>query len=349
MNPAFEPGLVSVIIPAYNRAALMSETLDSIWAQSYRPIEVLLVDDGSKENIHGTLKTWLSSHPESDDFQVFYHRQQNAGAPTARNCGLRQSRGEFIQFLDNDDLLGENKLRKQIRMLREQDVKVAVYAQSQIFLKHGGQYVLRKTTEQTDEHTLRDWLSRRGVLSHCLLWQRADVRELGPWQEDLTANQDGEYGMRFLLNGGRMLFCPTTKAYYRLKIGHVDSISHARTRAADESRLAVLERIEQGLIENNELVSYRNELARSYLRLAVLVAPNSPDISAICREKCAGLSPGMSLRSQFRLHHWLLYRVFGMKRGVGVLEKLQAWKMEFLVHRLPGNTLARDASELYRE
>lgn len=349
MSPEFETGLVSVIIPAFNRADLMSETLDSVWAQTFRPIEVLVVDDGSKEDVRGVVDSWRSTHPETAEFRVHYFRQQNVGAPVARNHGLRKSRGEYIQFLDNDDLLGETKLEKQVRMLREQAPNVAVYSPAQIFFRNGARYVLRKSTTPTDERTLRGWLSGGAILPHCLLWQRADLCELGPWREDLAANQDGEYAMRFLVRGGRMLHCPATRVFYRHQIGHGDSISHARTHATHQSRLAVLGSIERELIARDAVEAHSDALACAYMRLAVTVAPDSPDILAVCYGRFLQLSAKSSFRDLFPLHHWMLYRLFGLKYGAMLLAKLKSCKMVFLIHRMPGITLADRAVDLYRE
>src|SRR5690606_31994309 len=105
MSASHEPGLVSVIIPTYNRSGLLLEALDSLARQTYRPIEAIVVDDGSSDDTPEAVNRWISGLVSGDGLRVRYHRQSNKGAPSARNRGLIESRGEFIQFLDSDDLL----------------------------------------------------------------------------------------------------------------------------------------------------------------------------------------------------------------------------------------------------
>lgn len=112
--------LASVIIPTYNRAAYLGKALDSVWAQTYRPIEVVIVDDGSTDNTKHVIDEWAKKHI-TKDFRCEYIHQKNSGAPTARNTGMKNATGRFLQFLDSDDYLMPEKLEIQIdKMLIEQ-------------------------------------------------------------------------------------------------------------------------------------------------------------------------------------------------------------------------------------
>src|SRR5215212_5269413 len=104
---------VSVVIPAYNVAPYIPETLNSVFAQTFTEFEVIVVDDGSPdgEELERALKPYLD--------RVRYVRQENRGAGAARNRGVREARGEFIAFLDSDDLWMPEYLEKQVRFLRE--------------------------------------------------------------------------------------------------------------------------------------------------------------------------------------------------------------------------------------
>lgn len=105
-----EPGLVSIVIPAYNRAHLIGETLRSVLAQTYRPLEVLVVDDGSKDGTHEVVEAFGGP--------VRCIRQPNGGVAAARNRGLAEARGEFVALLDSDDVWLPWKLEAQVRILR---------------------------------------------------------------------------------------------------------------------------------------------------------------------------------------------------------------------------------------
>jgi glycosyltransferase involved in cell wall biosynthesis len=99
--------LVSVVIPAYNRAGEIGRAIDSAFNQTYRPIEVIVVDDGSQDNTAAV----VAKYPE-----VRYYRQENRGASVARNQGVELARGEYIAFLDSDDLWVKNKLELQMEL-----------------------------------------------------------------------------------------------------------------------------------------------------------------------------------------------------------------------------------------
>lgn len=105
-----EPGLVSVVIPTYNRAHLIGETIESVLAQTYQSVEIIVVDDGSHDNTRDVVESYGSA--------VRYRYQSNAGVSAARNAGFAAARGEFIALLDSDDLWLPWKLEAQVALLR---------------------------------------------------------------------------------------------------------------------------------------------------------------------------------------------------------------------------------------
>jgi glycosyltransferase involved in cell wall biosynthesis len=104
-----QTGLVSIIVPTYNRAEMCKNTVKSALAQTYRMIEVIVVDDGSIDNTRELL--------DGLDQRVHYFRQENKGVSAARNLGLSQARGDFIAFLDSDDMWLPWKLECQLNVL----------------------------------------------------------------------------------------------------------------------------------------------------------------------------------------------------------------------------------------
>src|SRR5690348_2830874 len=113
MDPAAQPrtmekGLVSVLIPAYNSERWIDETLQSVAEQSYPQIEVIVVDDGSTD---GTASI-------AADCGARVVRQRNSGPSVARNRALAESRGEYIQWLDADDVLSPDKIESGVELLR---------------------------------------------------------------------------------------------------------------------------------------------------------------------------------------------------------------------------------------
>ena len=109
--------LVSVIIPVYNREKYLAEAIESVLAQTYRPIEVIVVDDGSTDGSADIAKRFGSP--------VRYYFQPNSGAGAARNRGIAVARGSFLAFLDSDDLWVEDKLTHQMAAFeRHSDVDI---------------------------------------------------------------------------------------------------------------------------------------------------------------------------------------------------------------------------------
>lgn len=119
------PELASVILPTYNRADYIKISLDSIYFQTYRPIEIVVVDDGSTDHTEEVVKSWAQDH-EDELFKVRYYKQKNAGAPTARNLGIEKSTGRYLQFMDSDDYLMAEKLELQIQKMKEDNTALCI-------------------------------------------------------------------------------------------------------------------------------------------------------------------------------------------------------------------------------
>lgn len=109
--------MISVIIPTYNRGSRILASVDSVLSQTYRDIELIIVDDGSTDDTESVIKG-------IKDERVRYARQNNQGACAARNYGIRLAKGDYIAFQDSDDQWYKEKLEKQIRFLEEMDADV---------------------------------------------------------------------------------------------------------------------------------------------------------------------------------------------------------------------------------
>lgn len=121
--------LVSVVIPTYNFGHLLPYTLDSLLAQSYQNWECLVIDDGSVDNTSEVLSEYIKK-----DSRVTYIRQQNQGPGAARNRGIKECRGEVIQFLDADDLLEPEKIKYQVEVMNNEPEIDIVYGSTLHFI-----------------------------------------------------------------------------------------------------------------------------------------------------------------------------------------------------------------------
>jgi glycosyltransferase involved in cell wall biosynthesis len=110
--------LVSTIIPTFNRARLLERALDSVIAQDHRPLEVVLVDDGSTDDTPAVIERYSKKLAEQD-VRLLVHRQQNGRAPKARNVGMKLARGTYFAFLDSDDLWRPTLVSTLVTLLRQ--------------------------------------------------------------------------------------------------------------------------------------------------------------------------------------------------------------------------------------
>ncbi len=125
MTDIAPPLSVSVVIPTYNRAHLITDALDSVAAQSRTVDEIILVDDGSTDDTEGVVKSW--GEKAGQGIPIIYIRQENAGGNVARNRGIEEAKGDVIAFLDSDDVWAVEKLEKQIAVLKSDPAFGAVY------------------------------------------------------------------------------------------------------------------------------------------------------------------------------------------------------------------------------
>ena len=114
MERTYVEGLVSVIMPIYNAEKCLIETLNSIFSQDYKNIEIILVDDCSKDNSAKMITDFQKGHPEI----VYYLQEKNMGAGAARNKALELSKGQYVAFLDSDDIWMPNKISRQIELMK---------------------------------------------------------------------------------------------------------------------------------------------------------------------------------------------------------------------------------------
>jgi len=184
--------MVSVIIPAYNRSAMLREAVQSALNQTYRPIEVIISNDGSSDDTRQVADELHSTHSGV----VFAVHNANRGAGPAREAGRLLARGEFIQYLDSDDLLLPRKFEWQVAALRDQPACGACYGFIRLVDEQGcvrpGPY---KGSGDGLESLFPRLLYDRWWNTDCALFRRTVCDAVGPWS-DLRFSQDWEYDAR---------------------------------------------------------------------------------------------------------------------------------------------------------
>lgn len=266
--------LVSIIIPCYNAACWLGETLDSAFAQTWSNKEIILVDDGSTDD-----SLTVARRYEARGLRLL--TQPNRGAAAARNSGLAAARGDFIQFLDADDLLAPDKIAAQLARAVREPVGT-------VFTAHWGRFIADPAQAHFhDANPLFADLSPRNYLmrysSHdCMMhpgaWllPRAIVESAGPWDERLSLNDDGEFFARIVTASARVAYCPDAVSLYRSALP--SSLSAQRRREHLESAHLALQLIvdEITLLENSD--EMRHAAANLAQRFAFDYYPAAPDL-----------------------------------------------------------------------
>ena len=202
--------LVSTIIPVYNRSEMVKTAVDSVLAQTYRPIELILVDDGSSDQSGQVLDALAREHPET--IRVIH--KVNEGPGLAREAGRQVARGEFIQYLDSDDWLLPNKFADQVRALRQHPECGIAYGTSMLVGADGKVInpVSRWTGRRFDD-IFPLFLLQRWWHTHTPLFRRTISDAAGAWPRQRPEDWDLEARMGALRPG--LVHCGTTVSCQR--------------------------------------------------------------------------------------------------------------------------------------
>jgi glycosyltransferase involved in cell wall biosynthesis len=209
--------MVSIIMPSYNQAEYLSETLDSVLAQSFKDWECLIVDDGSIDNTEEIAKIYCK---KDDRFK--YIKQENQGPSVARNNGIRNSAGEFILPLDSDDLISKDYLSEAMRVFAENPKIKLVYCEAEFFGEKKGEWDL---PEYSYERLLFE-----NMIFCSAFYRRSDYDNTDGYNENMREGlEDWDFWLSFLKKGDIVYKIPQIHFFYRIKNNSRNSISNEIT------------------------------------------------------------------------------------------------------------------------
>lgn len=203
-------GLVSTIIPVFNRPAQLREAVGSVLAQDWRPIEILIVDDGSTDDTLATAHALAREHADA----VRVLTQSNAGPGLARERGRLAAQGEYIQYLDSDDVLLPGKFSAQVQALREHPDCDVAYGLTRYRDANGEIVEPWKSHFGVRETMFPSFLLERWWETSTPLYRTAVCDRAGAWT-DLRLEEDWEYDCRIAAMGGRLAWCNTEVCEHR--------------------------------------------------------------------------------------------------------------------------------------
>lgn len=247
---------LSVIIPTYNRAVFLSEAIQSVLDQDYFQTgavhidwELLVIDDGSTDHTREIVKSFKN--------RIQYHFQENKGVSAARNLGLRLSQGEFVAFLDSDDLWRQNKISLQMRYLTAHP-EAMMCCTEEIWIRNGVRVNPKQKHRKYSGWVFEKFLPLCLLSLSSALFRRRLFDEIGVFDEELPACEDYDLGIR-LSHKYPVHFLPEPLIVKRG--GHQDQLSQ-KYWGMDRFRIAALEKALGMELSNSQEKLVKQEMAK---------------------------------------------------------------------------------------
>jgi len=252
--------LVSVIIPCHNAARWIAETIESCLVQTYRPLEIIVIDDGSTDKSADLAEAILQSSKVS--FQV--HRIVNSGPSKARNIGFKHASGEWIQFLDADDLIKPEKLEHQIRMATAlSEDHAVVYTEWQRIAYHPQQKVWlpigEMITPQLHEPVIDLLRSENFIHTGSQIFRRSWLEKVGGFDESMWLIEDVNLLLRIAMAGGKFAFAIDGRPLFMYR-QHPSSLSRRDPIAFARSCLKNASLVEEWLRTRSPITTYQRDV-----------------------------------------------------------------------------------------
>ncbi|WP_430934762.1 glycosyltransferase family 2 protein [Saccharicrinis sp. 156] len=281
--------LVSVIIPCFNPEKFIAQTLNSVLQQTYKSLEILIIDDHSTDNSYAIAQNFAKEHPQI----VKVLKNESKGACAARNMGFQHSKGAYIQYLDADDLLSPQKIEKQVTSLIDYPDSIAVCATWNFTdninnaTNTDAPYLF--STDQACDFFINLWGGNKKepnmVQTSAWLTPRTLIEKNGSWNISLSKDQDGEFFARIALNSNGIKFVPDIKNFYRKHI-YGGNIASLKKKQHLESNLLATQLKEQYLFTQTQSDKAKYAIATQYKHVAIEAWPNFKDISNVALKKC---------------------------------------------------------------
>ena len=302
--------LVSVIIPTYNRDWCVGKSIRSVFEQTYRPIECILVDDGSTDKTKDIAENLISIAP--DGVTVRYIWQENAGPNSARNSGLIESTGELICYLDSDDMLPGKSIELRVGLLMKNTDADFCYGRTAV-LDAGGRHLRTMNDPWPGKGEAR--IAKYLFATSAPLIRRSICFAAGPWKEDDLHGQEYEYFARLKFHCNNAVFTyKTVNLYIKHNRDHIFDSSLEFNHAIYRVLCSV-----QGLIlfSSKDSIEERQALAIEFTRLGDKLSKQKDfNLALISWMNAIWLAP--SLKRLIRVLYGCLYLLLTGARNIAI-------------------------------
>lgn len=301
--------LVSIIIPAYNASKYIKTTLDSLLAQTWKSLEIIVINDGSTDDTFSVVGSYRDS-------RIKVLNQINKGQDAANNNGYLHSKGKYIKFMDSDDLLNPEMIESQIKVLNGSETFIA-YGEWARFYNNKPENADFSPLSYWKDMPALDFLTSdpSGIMLQCgiILIPRKLIEKAGIWDERLILFNDTEFFTRILLSSDGVKFSKGARLYYRS--GIPSSISAGRSRKHFESTLLATKLIAKHLLAVEDSYRIRNVITNTFLSQYYIMYPKFSDLvkdyeKQICLYGNGSLLPdgGTIFKILSRLTGWKMAR-----------------------------------------
>jgi len=209
--------MISIIIPSYNSAHLICDTLESVLQSTLSYFEIIIINDGSTDNTQDVVTPYLA------DTRIKYIYQHNKGLAGARNTGINAANGEYLVFLDADDLILPNKLHVQSEYLNQHPEIDMVYSLSQWFIEYDLNDTRPVTFPVYEGDVLDQLIYGNFMHVNSVMVRREKVIAAGLFDETLRELEDWDLWLRMVLRGSKIGFTPGILSKVRIRRGSMTS------------------------------------------------------------------------------------------------------------------------------
>lgn len=226
--------LVTIIIPAYNYQKFLPETITSVLAQKYQNFELIVVDDGSTDKTKDVVTEFVAN-----DSRIKYFYQPNTGLSAARNLGIKNAKGEYIQFLDADDLLSDLKLSLQVEQM-EKDARIDIsYTMAYYFVDGNVAKLYNSIALKQDDwmpklnasgYEVLEMLVKQNIMPvNSVLIRTSSLRKIGFFDQSLKSLEDWDFWISCAFKEFNFAFLPLEEAFALIRV-HQNSMSQNRKK-----------------------------------------------------------------------------------------------------------------------
>jgi len=264
--------LVSIIISAFNAEKYIASTLDSVFQQTYPNVEIIVVNDGSTDN---TLA--IAENYKSRGVKVI--SQENKGQDAALNLGYKHSNGDYIKFMDSDDIINPEMIELQVNAISGSSYHIAYCEWARFYHNNPSNANFEYLDYWKNSDSLEFIIARpEGVMLQCgtMLIPRNLIDKVGGWDERLILYNDTEFFNRIILASKGVKFVKGARLYYRS--GMSSSISAQKGRKYFESTLLAIDLITDQLLKKEDSIRIRTFISNLYQERYFQLYPLYPDL-----------------------------------------------------------------------